>query len=186
MIDLFITLLIIHLFGVIIGAGGAYASDMMFFHTVRDGKMSRAELGFLKLGSKMVWGGLLVIVLSGLGLFLTKPDVYLASSKFQAKMTIVTVIILNGIIFHRSHLPLMHRHAETHFPSSDEFMRRRPLLLASGVISMVSWTSAIILGMLKHVPYSYTSIIAVYLGVVAIGILVGFFIKSRLLPHHRN
>lgn len=186
MVDLFTALLIVHLFGVVIGAGGAYTSDLMFFHSAKDGRLSKVELGFLRLGSGMVWGGLIVIVLSGIGLFMTNPAVYLVSPKFQAKMTVVAVIILNGIFFHRSHLPLMHRHADAHFPSSDEFMRRRPWLLASGTISMVSWTSAIILGMLKNVPYSYTSIISVYLGLVAMGVLVAFFIKARLLPHHRS
>ena len=173
-------LTIVHLLGVVTGAGGAYLSDAMFFSTVKDEKVSKTELRFLKIGSRFVWFGLTLLIISGIGIFLTDTETYLNSSKFLTKMTIVGVILLNGIVFHMSHLPRIERHVGHHFPSSDEFMRHRPLLLASGALSFVSWTSAIILGSLKILPYSYSSIMIVYLSVIIVAI-----ISTQILFRHR-
>lgn len=173
--------IMIHLFGVAIGAGGAYLSDMMFFSSVKDKIISHTEMRFLTIGSRAVWIGLALLVLSGTGLFLSDIEGYMESSKFLAKMTIVGIIILNGIIFHMSHLPRMKRHAGQHFPSSDEFIRYRPLLAASGAVSIVSWTSALILGGLRSLPYTYADIMMVYAACVAIAALVAVFIVRRII-----
>ena len=155
-------------------------SDIMFFSTIKDEKVSKTEMRFLRIGSAFVWLGIIVLVVSGLGLFMTNSEGYLASSKFLAKVSIVSIIILNGIFFHISHLPRIKRHVDHHFPSSDEFMRHRPLLLSSGAVSFVSWTSAIILGGLKSVPYSYRAIMLGYLVAVSVAILI-----AQVLFKHR-
>ncbi len=172
---------IIHVFGAVLGAGGAYLSDAMFFSSVKDEKISRTELRFLRIGSRFVWIGLLILVLSGFVLFFLDTQKYLASSKFLAKATIVLIIIINGIIFHRVHLPRIHRHAGHHFPSSDEFMRHRPLLLASGAISFLSWTTVLILGKLKSVPLSYSTIMLAYLILI-----IGASFTSQVLFKHKS
>ena len=172
---------IIHLFGVVIGGGGAFASDLIFFSSVKDRKISPTEMRFLHLGSKMVWLGLLIIIISGIFIFFSDIDKYLNSSKFLAKMTIVGIIILNGFVFHISHLPRLHRHINLHFPSSAEFKKNAPLLVASGAVSMVSWTSAIILGVMHSVPYSYPTIMAGYLIFLISAIIISLVLKNRIL-----
>lgn len=167
---------ILHLFGVALGAGGAYMSDVMFFSSAKDDRISKTEFRFLTIGSRMVWIGLALLVLSGLGLFFLNVEGYLASSKFLAKMTIVFIVFINGLIFHFSHLDRIKRHAGAHLPSSDEFMRKRPVLLASGAVSFVSWTFALILGAMHNVPFSYFEIMTGYLVVVLIAVLSAFII----------
>ncbi|MEX0649459.1 MAG: hypothetical protein WD200_00480 [Candidatus Andersenbacteria bacterium] len=186
MIDTHTLFFIGHLFGIAMGAGGAFMSDLMFFSSIRDRIISRTELHFMRIGSMMVWAGIVVLVITGTGLFLADPDVFLASSKFLTKITIVAVIIINGFVFHIWHIPRLHRHADMHFPSSDEFMRRRPWLLGSGVVSMVSWMFAIILGALRSIPYSYTTAMMFYIVVVILGVSTAYIIRNRLLPHHKN
>ena len=176
---------IIHVLGVVFGAGGAFASDLMFFSTVRDKKISKTELRFMRLGSTMVWVGLGILALSGLAMFLTAPDVYAASSKFQLKMTVVAVIVINGLVFHRFHIPRMKRHAGSHLPSSDEFMRNRHWLLISGGISSSSWLTAFLLGSLRSIPLTYSQGLLLYAVLLAIAITGALVMKSRLLPHHR-
>lgn len=178
--ELKLILTIFHLLGVALGAGGAYMSDVMFFSSAKDGRISRTELRFLTLGSIMVWTGLAILLLSGLGLFSLDLERYLASSKFQAKATIVLIIFLNGLVFHFSHLDRLKRHTDEHFPSSDEFMRKRPILLASGAISFVSWTSALVLGAIPGLPYSYGLIMAGYLTVVALAIASALFLFRKV------
>lgn len=177
--ELKLILLIGHLIGVAVGAGGAYTSDMMFFSSAKDGKISKTELRFLQIGSKMVWIGLLILFISGAGLFALDPAGYMASTKFQAKATIVLIIFLNGLVFHFAHLDRIKRHVGEHFPSSDEFMRKRPILLASGAVSFVSWTSALILGKLSGLPFSYSEIMLSYLGMVAVAVAGSLILFRR-------
>lgn len=178
---------IIHLFGVIVGAGGAFTSDWIFFSSIKDNVVSRTEMRFLRLSSKMVWIGIAVIVISGAFLFAADPREYIQSSKFLAKMTIVAVIIANGIIFHRHHIPRLHRHVGRNVSLSEEFMKKSPLLLASGAVSGVSWLSAFVLGALPEVPYGYPAIMALYLIVLGLGVLAAILSKKRIFrPSNAN
>jgi len=176
----------LHLFGVVVGMGGALVSDAMFFSSIRDEKVSHTEMRFLRLGGITVWIGLVLIILSGILLFSLDPAGYLASGKFLAKMTIVGVIFINGLLFHLIHIPRLHRHAGHHFPSSDEFMRQAPLLIASGIVSIVSWLAAFILGAIGKVALSYFSIMAVYLSVLIMAAAAGILLKRRIVPHLRS
>lgn len=174
-----------HFLGIALGAGGAYVSDFMFFSAVRDKKISRTEMRFLTIGSRAVWLGLFLLVLSGIGLVLMNMESLFSSPKFWAKMSVVGIIIVNGIIFHRYHIPHLHKHVGLHFPSSSIFVRRIPLLLASGVVSGVSWTSALILGAMRGLPYSYVEIMSVYVGVLTLGIVFSILFRKKLIAHPR-
>ena len=174
-------LVIFHLLGVVIGMGGAIISDFMFFSSIRDEKISHTEMRFLQLGSKMVWFGLFIIIVSGFLIFYENSEKYLNSSKFLAKMTVVAVIIVNGAVFHAVHIPRLRRHVGAHFPSSDEFIRKAPLLIASGAISMVSWLSALILGVLKSLPYAYFEVMILYFAFVALGIITALLLKKKII-----
>jgi hypothetical protein len=178
-------LAIAHLFGVAVGAGGAFMSDAMFMSSVKDSRFSKTEVRFLKLGSVMIWSGVALLVLSGLGLFSFDPARYLASSKFLAKMTIVTAIVVNGLVFHFWHIPLIHKHMGMHFPTSDEFMRKRSWIMASGAVSFVSWSSAIVLGALRGVPWSYPQIMGLYLAVLAAAVVIAVSLKDVVLSKGR-
>lgn len=185
-VDIKTLLLITHIFGVAFGVGGAFASDVIFLKSIKDGRITKTEMGFIVLGSSMVWIGLVILVLSGIGLFLLNPEGYLASSKFMAKMTIVVILTVNGFIFHISHIPRFLRHVDQFFHSSDEFMRNRPFIIVSGALSLISWSAALVLGVFKSVPLSYTTIMGIYLLVVIIAISIGFFLKRKILPDHRG
>ena len=171
---------IFHLLGVALGLGGALMSDSMFLSTLKDMKISRTEMRFLQIGSVMVWIGLIILFISGYLLFSLDPDKYLNSDKFLAKMTVVSIILLNGLFLHISLIPRLRRHIGGHLPSSDEFMRKRPLLFTSGAISLVSWLSALTLGALHKVPWSYVEIMGVYLLILLVAGLIANTLGRRL------
>jgi hypothetical protein len=175
-------LLVLHVFGAVIGAGGAFVSDGMFMTSIRDGRMSRTELRFLLLGSRYVWAGLFLLILSGIGMFALAPAAYLASGKFLAKMTIVAVLTINGILFHRLHIPVLRGALDEPLQSSAVFMRRAPFIFISGAVSMVSWASALVLGMLKGVPYGYATILSVYAVALLVAICAALGMKHMMFP----
>ncbi|HZX49582.1 MAG TPA: hypothetical protein VFE94_00320 [Candidatus Paceibacterota bacterium] len=174
--------LIFHLFGIALGAGGAFASDLIFFKSIKDGQLTKTEFGFMELGSKMIWAGLGVLVISGTLLFFLNPEGYMASSKFQLKMTVVAIIIANGIVLHLNFIPKLKAATKIGDINVAEFVRQNPFILVSGVVSMVSWSSAIILGALRGIPYSYWLILAIYLAIILCGIAAAFLLKPRMFP----
>lgn len=171
---------IMHIFGAVLGAGGAYVSDIMFLSSVKDEVISRTELRFLKIGSYFVWTGLTLLILSGLLLFSTNPTGYLASAKFLIKMFIILVIFINGLIFHLVHLPRIHRHMGSHYPSSDEFIRKKNFLIASGVVSVTSWTFALILGSLRSIPIEFTTALIAYIAFEILAIFITIIFSKKL------
>lgn len=161
-------------------------SDSMFLSALKDLKISKTEMRFLQIGSAMVWIGLVILIISGYLLFSLDTDRYLQSAKFLAKMTIVGIILLNGLFLHISLIPRLRRHVGGHLPSSDEFMRKRPFLFTSGAISLVSWLSALVLGSLHKVPWGYVEIMGVYLLILLVVGLVANTVGRRLIPNPRK
>lgn len=172
---------IIHVFGAIIGAGGAFVSDGMFFETVRDGRVTKRELDFMKLGGKFVWTGLFILCISGLFLVSTDSARYLASDKFIAKVVIVAIIAINGVIFHSIHIPHIRNHLGIKLSESVTFHKKSSFIMMSGALSFVSWVFTVILGSLRHVPYQYTEILSVYVVCVALAMIVALGMKNRML-----
>lgn len=173
--------LIGHLLGIAFGAGGAFLSDLLFLKAVRDNKITKTEMGFIELGGYCVTLGLIVLLVSGALLFSLDPEKYLASSKFLVKMTVVTVLIANGFLLHAIHIPRMKKRLNEQL-SSTRSPHWKLALIGSGVLSAVSWVSAIILGAFKTIPYGYEAILAVYVGVVIIATAIAFVLRDILLP----
>ena len=174
--DLGTAYVIIHLIGFALGAGGAFITDAMFFTSIRDRVISKTEIRFIELGGHIVWFGLGILFISGLLLTLQDPAYYFASSKFQVKMTIVACIALNGVIIHRFHTPVFRRSLGKQLNTHPEFQHRIPIMLVSGVVSTVSWLSALVLGSLRTIPYTYGEGMALYVLVIMAGVIAGFLV----------
>lgn len=170
--------LIVHLLGVAIGAGGAFMSDAIFFSSIKDKQISGTEFRFLKLGSEMVWIGLAVLVVSGIGLFALDPAKYLASGRFLAKMTIVALLTINGLLFRFVHVPMIERNLGQPLLFSEEFVQRSIWLFSSGAISMISWVSALVLALYENVPLGYGGIMLAY-GVLLAGGISGAVLMAK-------
>jgi len=182
-ISLYSVLLLVHLFGIILGAGGAFVSDGIFFTALKDRIISGDELRIFRSASHFIWIGIILLVISGTGLFLQDIERLSTSAKFISKMTVVLVIVANGVIFHLVHMSFIHGHLgktlATKRKPAKAFLI--PFVLASGVVSMVSWTATIILGSLRSIPISYVGFLAVYSGAIAIGILTTPFLFHSYL-----
>lgn len=174
---------ILHLFGVVLGAGGAYLGDTLFFFSTRNGVLSAVELSFLKRMGSFVWVGLALLLVSGIGLFLLDPERYLASSKFLSKMVIVAVIAANGVIFHTVHFKVLKSLIGVPFRSSKEFRRKGLFMLMSGAVSVVSWTSALVLGSLRSLPFTVGEILGVYAVMVLCAVSAALVFRRFFLHH---
>jgi hypothetical protein len=171
-----------HIVGVAIGFGGAFLSDLIFLTAARDGKISADEMRFIRLGSAAVWLGLLILVISGSLLFQSNEARYLASSKFAVKMLVVAVIFINGLVFHFFHIPRIARSVNTPLRSATELVRYLPWLMVSGAVSVVSWFTALLLGVLHHLPFTFFEILSVYLTLVAVVVFISLILRKKIIP----
>jgi hypothetical protein len=183
-------LLTFHLLGMVLGLGGTTVIDLMFFHFIKDYQITKREAVIMHLISQMIILGLGLLVLTGVGLFLTNPGNYATSPRFLAKMSAMVVVILNGAALNLYITPKM-KHIS--FLSAEERRKHETLKMvafALGAISMVSWYSAFIFAMVKDLgEFSYPTLLIAYLIILVIAIAGSqatrkyFIFKAKIDEH---
>ena len=177
--------LILHLIGVALGVGAATISDIFFFRFLKDFRISKFESEILHMLSQVVWLGLGILVLSGVGLFLPEIAQFGASSKFLTKMIIVLVIITNGVLLNLYVSPrlLDISFGQQHHHHAGELRQFRKIAFAAGSISLLSWYLTLILGALRSIPISLTQALGIYIAMLFIAISTSQIVEARFAQH---
>jgi len=145
-----------HLLGLTIGVGGATIIDIIFLRLVIRGRpIKRSHIKLVTLISKLVIWALAVLWISGIGFELQywhySPEV-MANPKIYAKVAIVGILTVNGIILHAYVLPIFYRNVGR--PLFDDLRSRRQALMVScGTISMISWYMPFFLGVAREMNF---------------------------------
>ncbi|OGH16503.1 MAG: hypothetical protein A3C30_04930 [Candidatus Levybacteria bacterium RIFCSPHIGHO2_02_FULL_40_18] len=171
-----------HLFGVVLGFGAALIGDILFFKFLKDSKIEEKEVDVLKTMSKIVWTGLFIIVISGVFLFLSDVERYSQSSKFLVKMIVVGIIILNGGVLNLAVAPKL---TSINF-SEPRGSGIRSLAFACGAISVTSWWTAFILGLMHMSPAPFHVLLSIYLFILAGAILISQILERLISTHKIN
>lgn len=177
---------ILHLFGVILGVGSALITDMLFFKFLKDYRISKTESSIMESLSKMVWIALIILVISGVVLYLGKSDVLNSSGKFLTKVVALIVLIINGVLLNVVIQPQMFR---IHFkgnmlPTKERRVRRLAFLLGS--ISMASWVFIFILGGLRNVSVPFWPTLSTYFGILIVGGLVSQYVEGHFWKIYKH
>lgn len=184
--DLRLIALIAHLIGFALGLGGATLSDILFFKMLKNGKLDSAQLDVLRTLSKIIWVGLWILILSGLSIFAL---IYaeqgalpmLASPRWQAKLTLVAIVLINGFAFKKYIFPFLGKNAGQ-LVTSQLFNPYMWKLAVIGSISIVSWYSILIISTLpREFRPSYYYFMGVYLLIVIIGSVVGKSLLKKVV-----
>ena len=170
--------------GFALGLGGATTSDVMFFRALRARKITSEGFSTLETLSRVIWTGLGLLVLSGLSFlalmyFENGALPILQSSRFQAKLTLVGIVLVNGVVFKFLIMPVLKKHQDQ-ILSAENIGQSRTALSITGAISIVSWYSILVLSVLPRTfrpPYLY--FIGVYLVLVILAMLAGQLMISR-------
>jgi len=177
---------VLHLIGVILGMGAAFMTDIMFINSTKDKVLTNGEISFIALGSRTVWMGLFLIIISGLVLFFLEPAKYLESSKFLSKMTVVGVLTINGLFFHFKHLPFLKSQVDVNLTKSQEFISNSKWLFISGAISTTSWLAALVLGSLRRIPFELDTILICYTVLLLVAIPFSLVFRKIFLKTSTN
>jgi hypothetical protein len=175
-------ILTLHIFAMAIGLGGATVSDILFFKFLNDYKISKKEVEVLHVLKDVIMGAMLIITLSGLGLYLPNMAAYNTSAGFMLKATITGVVLINGIALHMVIAPHMlklnlHQKSKLH-------IEYRKLAFALGAISVTSWYSAFLLAMLKNeLTFTYIQGLIGYVVLIILAItgsqLLGWYLVRK-------
>ncbi len=160
--DWYTFLIITHLIGTVLGAGGATFAEIFYFKAKKDGVMEPLEVDHLRTVYFVLRIGLFILIITGFGFLLFYRLIgageVLLSPKLWAKLGIVIILVFNAFLIQAKKIPMW--------------------LGAS--VSLTSWYGALILGAWRTLDVSFISIIVVY--IVAIFIIAGILeIIRRLL-----
>jgi uncharacterized membrane protein len=175
-------LLGLHVLGMALGLGGATITDVLFFRFLKDFRISEKENEVFRILSQVLWFAILVVILSGIGIFLPDSERLLNSPKFLVKMIVVVVIVVNGAILNILVAPHMVKicFGGEHNHEKGELHHLRRLAYALGAISIISWYSAFILGSLVTSPLPFLPLLGIYVFLLILGVL-GSQIMDRLV-----
>ena len=177
-------LVIVHVIGTIIAVGGATMSDALFFRSIKNRSISRDEYDLLHEAGKVIWGGLALAIISGLGLVVLE---YLSAGRvarlglgfFQLKVLLVGIIIVNGVVFHTRVLPFVKKHLATDMRER-KFVNKYWLFALTGSISIVSWWSVVLLALINP-ALSFWYLLNLYLVAVVFAALLAFLVFAHQL-----
>jgi len=181
----------IHLLGFALGLGGATIGDIVFIKALRTNNLSEEVFGFFKTNSRIIWIGLGLLIISGLSIFtiiyLEQGSLsLLASSRWQAKLTLVAIVTLNGLFFKLKIFPILKK--LIHQPLSIQNIS--PIiwkLVISGTISIVSWYGIFILSVLPRTFRPQILLIfALYFFTLICGAITSKSILSKLAKKNSN
>lgn len=145
-----LTFVALHILGTILGVGGATFAEIFLIKALRDGVIEPLEGDYLKTIYTILRVGLIITVISGFGfLFLyrvTGHEELLYNPKLWAKLTIVTIILINALLLQAHKIPLRF----------------------GGAISLASWYSAMLLGIWRTTSAGYLEILGWYILAVII------------------
>ena len=167
---------VIHVISVVFGMGSALTADALFSFFSKDKKLNATEIKTLSILAKIVFYSLWIIVLSGIALFLSDVPRYSHSVKFLGKMSILLILVINGYALNKYVWP--HLLNKKFFIETKERAVRK-LAFVSGAVSVVSWLSVCILGVLDSVSISYEVLMGTYGIVIGSSIFVALAIEKK-------
>ncbi|CAN5764017.1 hypothetical protein BH23CHL7_BH23CHL7_04890 [soil metagenome] len=173
-------IVVAHIVGAAIGVGSAMATDSVFLRSIRNRHISSEQLLLIRSVSDVVMIGLGLVGLTGVTLLFLEPGL-INEAKFQAKMLVVVVLLLNGLAFHGLVLPYMAKHRDSWLGSEVLSTPRRWIFAISGAVSGVSWFTALILGAWDPPAIGLALYVLIYLGVVVGASVLAFLVLSHLI-----
>lgn len=176
--------LVLHVLAVTLGVGGAVMLDIYLLRHLRGARIDEKDAAFAGFVAIFVKLGLLGVWSSGVVLLAVAQDgpaSVIENPKVQAKLVVVVVLTLDALFIETVALPLIQHNVGHHiFTGKTEI--DKTFLLASGVVSSVSWITPMILGLARELNHTVpaTTILGSYASLVCLG-CVGVQVIGRFL-----
>lgn len=177
-------IVILHAFAAALGVGTVLVTDVFFMKFLKDYKISRSESDVLDTLSQVVWFALGLLILTGVALYIPTSLAYLAKTKFVAKLVVVGVIVVNGVLLNLLVAPKLVKISFDGNTGDTDHNHLRKLAFAFGGVSIVSWVVTFILGSVRSIPLSVGAILGVYVFLL-LGAVIGSQIFEYRVSQHK-
>jgi hypothetical protein len=152
-----LAVLYMHLIACCVAVGLVFTSDLgMARQLLRGDDSAHCRQSHLETLQRTISLALLVLWLTGAAIILLDMSVkgwtYLLNPKLQAKVLIVTLLTLNGMLLHQAVLPALARAGSVLGLTA----ATRSLALFTGTVSAVSWFYAALLGVGRPLAWKYS------------------------------
>lgn len=146
---------VIHLVAIVMGLGGAVLLDITILMRGVIRPVSQFTIHQAEVLSRFVSAGLVLLWASGIGLiwvnYMGKHE-YLSNQKLWAKIAIVLILTINGIVVHNKVMPFLK--ASMNKPLFTGVTKGTLALMTFvGSVSFVSWSVPLILGVASELNY---------------------------------
>ncbi|MBP9821443.1 MAG: vitamin K epoxide reductase family protein [Candidatus Pacebacteria bacterium] len=164
---------ILHAFAAALGVGAVTMTDLFFFKFLKDYRISHDEASIMDTLSDVIWFALVLLVVTGIALYIPSSVALLVSTKFMAKMVVVGVVIVNGVTLNMLVAPKLVKisFGEEHVEHDGEMHQLRRLGFALGAVSLTSWYIVFILGSLRSIPLSSIAILGIYVALLCFAVI---------------
>lgn len=160
--DIYHILIITHIIGTALGVGSATFAEIHYLRFNRDNIITDDEKKTLTITYTVMRTGLFLLVVSGFGMLLyfrlTEYVELLTHPTFWAKMSVVAILVTNALLLQA---------------------RLMPFLIGTA-ISITSWYTALVLGVVGQLSASYTETMLYYVVAIALFGLGLQYLHSRL------
>jgi hypothetical protein len=184
-----ISLTVLELVCISIGAGGALIFDFFFLLSLRDHKVRQYEIKSLK---RLNLYSLVCISLS-LVTYMTMVALYVERSTdleigfSLSKILIMAVAFLSALTLRKIHLPTLERYQNNYLHLSQNMVVHQDSLVATAAFSSVSWLSIILLTTLENrqvdIPFfeNGLTIILTFIAVSYVASKVAVYLKKKII-----
>lgn len=146
---------VVHFCGLVLGVGAATLLDLIIARFVLMRGISKEHIHVIDFSSRIVTVGLSLLWISGIGFLIYYgffDPVKLQNPKIWAKIAIVAVLTINGILVHFFVLPRIRKQVGKRLLDGlSQF--HCSLLLLAGTVSVISWYVPLILGAIPQLNF---------------------------------
>lgn len=146
-----------HLVGLVIGLGAVTLLDIYLLRLLRGKPVSAADASLVDFGSKLAMIGLGILWFTGaafLVIYAIRDPSLLANPKLHAKIAVVAILSVNGVLLHNWVMPLMQRSVGRPLFGPGSRVRTRLAFRAAASISAASWWTPVVLGAVKEFNFA--------------------------------
>lgn len=171
-----------HFLGLALGLGTATIMDLLILRFFLDNVITDEMCDIFSFCTKVVIAGLLLLWMTGFGFLLYyyffDPE-GLTNEKVFAKILIVAILTINGVFIHKTILPLVAAQKGKSL-LQDVLLRQRRVIVASAVISGVSWYGPLVIAGISQLNFTVplAQILMIYLIVLAALLSLSQFVLS--------
>ena len=183
--SLLTVLKILHLWGLVMGLGGAVLADMVIFRHGILKPVRRNTVPACRQLSHIVFAGLAILWVTGAALVYmrtTQDPLFLMNQKLWAKVAIVVMLTVNGIAVHRFALPHVARRVGRRLFDAAPPLEAATLAMIA-TVSSVSWFMPFVLGVASELNFKVPALelLAIYGAAIGMGWAL-LFILASILP----